>query len=1133
MRFTPYRVDVLRPKNYREAGFSHGAAVVGPGVRADWANNAANRHRSRTHKALIDSDTTTGRKLINQYVVLSELGRGVHGKVKQAQDNQTKEHVAIKIIPRFSKKRRLGKVTAMPQQDKVKREIAILKKIRHPNVVALLEIIDDPELQKIYMVLEYVSPGEIVWRKKGAPHICQFERRRIEREMSGEPLSPEEEKYHEILERRQALKEAKRAKMSITFADMQDFWSIEHGPGDDRSTGSQSRVPSHGDLAVLDRNAGSMPSSFAASQTPSRSHSDKSLSRDVSNANDDSASWDDPAAVGSNLASLDGTMFGPYSGGEGAGLRARSPSMADSIISHMSSLDFNPHAHDAFVDDYSYVPCFTIEQARSTFRDTVLGLEYLHYQGVVHRDIKPANLLQTRDGRIKISDFGVSYFGRPIRDGEQDDTVSESEAKDFDDDLELSKTVGTPAFFAPELCYTDPDKEEQPKVSEQIDVWSLGVTLYCLIYARIPFLAEDEFQMFHKIANDPVYIPRRRLRPVDPEDDPKKKRTTEPFRDDNELLYEEIDDVLEDLLRRMLVKDPSKRIRLREIKRHPWVVEGLPDLVQWLEDTDPARPSLGRKIRVDEREMSDAVVPLNFLQRARSAVRKAVGKVIHPLVERDSRARKRATSSVASSAGDTPSGPRATQAKQASRNYPAPNEPTKQPPSSCNSQPTTPRDSALPYDPLATVLGPLGRHAHDPTLRRLGSPGLAHARVSTPPLSSRSPRHSHTRSVDPSCLSTIPDNVAPPEGEPRNMPQSAEVAGQRPFWDGPSRARSVDGSLLPDSTTTKRDRDSLLTKHLKPLGSTAQARADAGSSPLPSPLLFSPTAVDDYQHYLDSNIHNRRRSMVEGARSRPPPARRASTAETQPFNSHRQESPISRSFSKEPAANRPASVAIVQSPVEFKESKTATTEKRPSPLHEAQGARTRNNTASNTTASSRSASTDTVESTPATPGDHMRPMVSRKTSSANAPSDDMLAFQSDPSLPALLSGASSISADPEGELLCRPGVVNTNPPLLESTDSMTPPAVGKDPLVGPPAEDQLASSQSVDSGIISVPVAPHHGAADSRRDKDEESDSDSEDEGLTMMRPRRKSALVNKGVLAGRRDTTNASMGRADTAAKP
>jgi SNF1-activating kinase 1 len=121
---------------------------------------------NRTHKAQVEQDFITGRKLINQYEIIDEIGRGAHGKVKLGRSLETSDYVAIKIIQRFSKKRKLGKVTFDPEV-KVKREIAILKKIRHPNVVGLLEVIDDPELKKIYMVLEHVELGEIVWRKKG------------------------------------------------------------------------------------------------------------------------------------------------------------------------------------------------------------------------------------------------------------------------------------------------------------------------------------------------------------------------------------------------------------------------------------------------------------------------------------------------------------------------------------------------------------------------------------------------------------------------------------------------------------------------------------------------------------------------------------------------------------------------------------------------------------------------------------------------------------------------------------------------------------------------------------------------------------------------------------------------------
>ena len=105
----------------------------------------------------------------------------------------------------------MGRVTVSPE-DKTKREIAILKKIRHPNVVGLLEVIDDPELKKIYMVLEHVELGEIVWRKKGVQQICLYERRRIDREQMGEYDTGDDEKFFKMIERRRQRKLAHRAK---------------------------------------------------------------------------------------------------------------------------------------------------------------------------------------------------------------------------------------------------------------------------------------------------------------------------------------------------------------------------------------------------------------------------------------------------------------------------------------------------------------------------------------------------------------------------------------------------------------------------------------------------------------------------------------------------------------------------------------------------------------------------------------------------------------------------------------------------------------------------------------------------------------------------------------------------------
>jgi serine/threonine protein kinase len=59
-------------------------------------------------------------------------------------------------------------------------------------------------------------------------------------------------------------------------------------------------------------------------------------------------------------------------------------------------------------DDVSKVEPLPIETCRSYFCDCVAGVEYLHLHGVAHRDLKPANMLLTKDGRLKLADFGVS-----------------------------------------------------------------------------------------------------------------------------------------------------------------------------------------------------------------------------------------------------------------------------------------------------------------------------------------------------------------------------------------------------------------------------------------------------------------------------------------------------------------------------------------------------------------------------------------------------------------------------------------------------------------------------------------------------------------------------------------------------
>ena len=155
------------------------------------------------------------------------------------------------------------------------------------------------------------------------------------------------------------------------------------------------------------------------------------------------------------------------------------------------------------------------DQARFYFQDLIKGIEYLHYQKIIHRDIKPSNLLVGEDGHVKIADFGVS-----------------NEFKGAD--ALLTNTVGTPAFMAPETL------SETRKIfsGKALDVWAMGITLYCFVFGQCPFMDERILSLHNKIKTQTLEFP----------DQP------------------EVTDFLKDLIMRMLDKNPESRISVPEIK---------------------------------------------------------------------------------------------------------------------------------------------------------------------------------------------------------------------------------------------------------------------------------------------------------------------------------------------------------------------------------------------------------------------------------------------------------------------------------------------------------------------------------------------------------------------------------------
>ncbi|KAL8778436.1 MAG: hypothetical protein Q9213_007415 [Squamulea squamosa] len=573
-----------------------------------------------THKLSKDIDPISGRKTVNNYELLKKLGSGQHGTVKLARDLQSGEEVAVKIVRRHPRKRRLQR--SEDTGELIKREIAILKQARHAHVVSLIEVIDDEEFQKVYLILEFVKRGEIVWRKKTDKDVAVFEMNRIHRDRT-DNVDDEFEKAE--IERFNGTAVARRSQKALAFEKRQalteqqlestdsnrptsatsesPFWSLEYGghTDDDQSQPPTSRE----DLGLYFAGSHSNEPSLPRSTHDPLSVDPQETPRLTGTVQPQMISpHSDPGSMPWATASLAGTMYGPYTTVEQS---------TENILQN-----FLHHVVETADDDWSteerefmYVPCLTMSQALDAFRDTVLGLEYLHYQGIIHRDIKPANLLWTEDYRVKISDFGVSYLGKPIREDANNDEVSEPDAADLNEAIELAKTVGTPAFYAPELC--DPDiftlesKANRPPVTGQIDVWALGVTLYGMIFGRLPFYDVSEFGMYEKIAKETLFVPRQRLKGV--EDQPSRQMNSNK-RFDDIVEYENVDEELRDLLKRLLHKDPTKRISIKEVKHHPWVLRGIQNQPAWIDETDPDLQSEGRKIEISNQDVQGAVIPL-------------------------------------------------------------------------------------------------------------------------------------------------------------------------------------------------------------------------------------------------------------------------------------------------------------------------------------------------------------------------------------------------------------------------------------------------------------------------------------------------------------------------------------------
>jgi len=161
--------------------------------------------------------------------------------------------------------------------------------------------------------------------------------------------------------------------------------------------------------------------------------------------------------------------------------------------------------------------------AKSYFVGLISAVKYLHSINIIHRDIKPENILVSPTTKTaKFCDF--------------------STAEKLVNGKYLTASAGTPAFIPPELC----KEYDTPPLGCPIDIWSLGVTLYCIVYGTYPFTGRTLAEMYENIINKDLS-----------------------FRTEISISQE-----LKDLLHQMLNKNPLQRISADQIQQHPWLFQG-------------------------------------------------------------------------------------------------------------------------------------------------------------------------------------------------------------------------------------------------------------------------------------------------------------------------------------------------------------------------------------------------------------------------------------------------------------------------------------------------------------------------------------------------------------------------------